>query len=184
VTRTRERKSAEERREQILAAAMAEFAEHGLDGATTQEIARRVEVSQPYVFHLFGSKKQLFVATVERCFEETRAMFVEAMAGKTGEEALHAMGTAYVEELRRNPRKLRAQMQSYVACSDPEICVVVRRGFGGLVRLVEDVSGLPPERVAACFAKGMLLNVVASMGVLDADEPWAARLLDGLQRFE
>jgi AcrR family transcriptional regulator len=180
---TRTRKSAEERREQILAAAMIEFAERGLDGATTQEIARRVEVSQPYVFHLFGSKKQLFVATVERCFEETQAMFAAAAAGREGEEALAAMGQAYVEELRRNPRRLRAQMQAYVACSDAEVCAVVRRGFGRLVHFAEKVSGLPPEHVTAFFAKGMLLNVAASMGVLDAEEPWAARLLEGLDRM-
>ncbi len=37
---------------------------------------------------------------------------------------------------------LRAQMQAYAACEDPEICAVVRNGFGDLVSYVERVSGV------------------------------------------
>src|SRR2546430_8464212 len=47
---TTERKSAEERREEILRAALVEFAERGLHGASTEEIAKRAGISQPYVF--------------------------------------------------------------------------------------------------------------------------------------
>src|SRR5438874_564684 len=82
------RKSAEERREEILEAAMIEFAEKGLYGTSTDDIARRVGVSQPYLFRLYGTKKELFVAAVERCFENTLAMMRAAAGGKVGEEAL------------------------------------------------------------------------------------------------
>ena len=51
-----ERKTAEERREEIIEAAFAEFAEHGLHGTSTDAIARRVGVSQPYLFRLFGGR--------------------------------------------------------------------------------------------------------------------------------
>ncbi len=60
-----ERKSAEERRDEILNAAMLEFAERGL-GASTDEIARVAGISQPYVFRLFGTKKELLKAVVAR----------------------------------------------------------------------------------------------------------------------
>ena len=50
-----------------------------------------------------------------------------------------------------------------------------------LVAYAERVSGLPPEAVGRFFATGMLLNVIASMGLQDLEEPWAARLVGGLK---
>src|SRR3569623_174306 len=81
--------------------------------------------------------------------------------------ALQAFGGRYREQLLSDRTYLRAQMQSYAACDDEEICAVVRDGFGDLVAYVERVSGLPPEDVAAFFARGMLLNVLASMNLGD-----------------
>jgi AcrR family transcriptional regulator len=172
------RMSAAERREQILAAALEEFARAGLDGTSTEDIARRAGISQPYLFRLFGTKKELFIAMVERCMADTLTTFVDAAAGTRGVEALHAMGRAYVDLLGDRTRLL-AQLQSYAACDDPEICAVVRRGYGELVEYVERVSGEPPECVSAFFAKGMLLNVITAMSLTDAAEPWAVRLLEG-----
>jgi AcrR family transcriptional regulator len=174
-----ERKTAAERREQILEAALAEFAAHGLVGGSTEAIARAVGISQPYVFRLFGTKKELFMASIERCMRGTLDMFSTASAGLKGEEALHAIGEAYTERLATDPTYLHAQMQAYAASDDPQIRGVVRTGYGELVEYVERVSGLPPDRVSHFFAKGMLLNVVASMDLLGADEGWAQRLIDG-----
>jgi AcrR family transcriptional regulator len=103
-----ERKSADERRDEILDAAMVEFAERGLHGGSTEEIAKRAGISQPYVFRLFGSKKDLFKAAVARCLRETLETFQRAAEGKRGEEALHAMGEAYMQLLADRSR-LRAQ---------------------------------------------------------------------------
>ena len=175
-----ERKSRGERRDEILDAAMQVFAERGYYGASTEEIARRAGISQPYVFRLFGTKKELFRVVVARCFRETLEMFQRAAEGRRGAAALEAMGQAYVAELASNPVKLRGQMQAYAACDDPELREVVRQGYGDLVAYVERVSGLPPAEVMQFFAKGMLLNVFASMGQIgEASEPWAARLLQG-----
>jgi AcrR family transcriptional regulator len=173
-----ERKTAEERREQVLEAAMAEFARHGLEGGSTEAIARAVGISQPYVFRLFGTKKQLFIATIERCMQGTLEMMRTAAAGLKGQAVLDAIGEAYSQRL-ANPTYLHAQMQSYAACHDPEIREVVRRGYGELVEYVERASGLPAERVSHGFAKAMLLNVVAAMDLLRAEEGWAKRLIEG-----
>ena len=177
-----ERKSAEERREEILEAALVEFAAHGLYGGSTEAIARAVGISQPYVFRLFGTKKELFTATIERCMRGTLEMMQSAAAGLTGEDALHAIGEAYGERLRTDPTYLHSQMQAYAACDDPAIRTVVRNGYRELVDYVERVSGLPPERVSHFFAKGMLLNVIASMDLLGADEGWAQRLIEGCRQ--
>ena len=171
------RKSAEERREDVLEAAREVFAEHGLSGASTDEIARRAGISQPYLFRLFRTKKELFLATVERCHSETRETFERAAEGKTGEQALKAMGQAYRELIRSNPNRLRAQMQTFAACEDPDVRRVARRGFGELVAVVERASGADAETVSRFFAKGMLINAVVSMGLQDSDSGWARTLM-------
>jgi AcrR family transcriptional regulator len=173
------RLTATERKDDLLDAAMIEFAEHGYEGTSTEDIARRAGISQPYLFRLFGTKKELFKASVARCFRETLEMFQRAAEGTRGEEALKAMGDAYMDVLVNDRVRLRSQMQAYAACDDPEICEVVRNGYGDLVAYVERVSGLPPEAIATFFAKGMLLNVLASMQVMDEPEPWTQLLLEG-----
>src|SRR3954454_10912908 len=159
------RKSQAERREENLDAALAEFAEHGYNGGSTEGIARRAGISQPYVFRLFGTKQELFKAVVARCFREALDLFQRAAEGRRGEEALEAMGNAYVERLLVDRTRLLLQMQAYAACDDEEIREVVRQGYGDLVAYVERVSGLEAKAVSAFFAQGMLLNVFASMGL-------------------
>ena len=163
----------------MLDAALEEFAAAGFEGTSTEDIARRAGISQPYLFRLFGTKKELYIATVARCFRETLEMFQRAAEGLRGEEALHAIGEAYRDQLERDRTALRAQMQAYAACDDPEICEAVRNGFGDLVTYVERVSDADPSRVASFFAGGMLMNVLASMGLQQPTEPWAQRLLEG-----
>ena len=177
-----ERKSKDARREEILDAALLEFAEGGLHGASTEDIARRAGISQPYVFRLFGTKKELFRAVVARCFRETLEMFQRAAEGLRGPEALDAIGNAYVAQLQAEPIRLRIQMQAYAACHDPEIREVVRAGFGDLVAYADRVSGQPAEEISRFFAMGMLLNVFASMEQIgEGAEPWAVRLLEACQ---
>jgi len=170
------RKTAEQRREEILVAAMEEFAEDGLHGTSTDTIAEKAGVSQPYLFRLFGTKKELYLESVRRCLRQTLEVFQEAAAGKSGEDALEAIGAAYGVLLRDRTR-LQAQMQAYAACGDEDVREVVRSGYGELVEFVERVSGAEPARIRDFFAFGMLLNVFASMDLLDQQAPWAKKLL-------
>ena len=176
-----ERKTAEERRTAVLDAALTEFGDHGFEGASTDVIARAAGISQPYLFRLFGTKKELFIAADELCFEETYTRFERAARGLEGDEALEAMGRAYKAMISEDPRRLKMQMQAYAACDDRDIAAAVRRGFGQLVDLVES-KGAEPERAVSFFAAGMLINVMASMGVLGGEEPWAARLMAALMK--
>src|SRR5439155_20721176 len=169
---THERKSAEERREEILEAAVVEFAERGLHGASTEEIAKRAGISQPYIFRLFGSKKDLYKASVARCFRETLETFQRAAEGKRGEEALQAIGHAYMNQLEVDRVRLRAQMQAYAACDDPEIREAARAGYGDLVAYVRRGSDADWETLWHFFATGMLLNVLVPMQIHEEPERW------------
>jgi AcrR family transcriptional regulator len=174
---TTSRKSAEERRVDVLEAAREVFAEHGLSGASTDEIARRAGISQPYLFRLFGTKKELYLETVRRCLSQTLELFVQAADGLHGEEAMNAIGQAY-RGLLADRVRLRGQMQAYSDCDDDDVREVVRDGFGRLVEYVERVSGAEPEQIRDFFAFGMLLNVFASMDLLDHPAPWAKEILE------
>lgn len=177
---TTTRHTAEERREAVLEAANVEFAMLGYHGASTDAIARRAGISQPYLFRLFGSKKDLYVACVSRCMRETLERFQRAAEGLRGQEALDAMGMAYSEQLESDQIMLRAQLHSYAAASgDPEIAAAVRDGWGDLYTYVERVSGLPPTAIARFFAKGMLINLFAATGIGALDEDWARRFAQG-----
>jgi AcrR family transcriptional regulator len=178
---TAQRLSAAERKDEILEAAMVEFAERGLHGTSTEDIARRAGISQPYLFRLFRTKKELYKATVRRCMTATLDLMQTAAAGLSGEAALQAIGKAYMERL-RDPMYLRAQMQAYAACDDPDICEIVRQGYGALVDFAAGVSGADELQLSRFFGQGMLLNVLASMQVLDAQEPWAQTLLEGCRK--
>src|SRR5580693_3559652 len=100
------RKSRDVRRDEIIEAATIEFADRGLAGASTEDIARRAGISQPYVFRLFGTKKDLFKAVVSRCFCETLELFQRAAEGLRGAEALEAIGQAYIARLVEEPVRL------------------------------------------------------------------------------
>jgi len=174
---TTTRMSAADRRDTVLDAALVEFAGLGYAGTSTEDIARRAGISQPYLFRLFGTKKELYIASVTRCFRETLELFQRSAEGLRGEEALHAIGSAYQEQLLSNRTWLRAQMQAYAATEDDEIRAVVRAGFGDLVAYVRRVSGADGSQIWQFFATGMLLNVLASMHVTDQPEPWMTQLL-------
>ena len=69
------RQTADERREAVLKAAAREFARKGLHGASTDAIAKDAGISQPYLFRLFGTKKELYLATTSQAMEETYLTF-------------------------------------------------------------------------------------------------------------
>jgi AcrR family transcriptional regulator len=173
------RQTAEERRQAVLDAATHEFAVKGYHGASTEDIARAAGISQPYLFRLFGTKKKLFAEACRRCMRAVHVAMAEAAAGKSGQEALDAMGAAYIELLAANPRLLTLQMHMYAASDEPEIREVARDGFGELVRSVELTSGESGASVTRFFAQGMLINVIAAIGVRDAGIDWADQLMQG-----
>src|SRR5690348_15387093 len=126
------RRSAAERREEILAIAVRHFAEGGYHGTSTEAIAREAGISQPYLFRLFRTKRELFLACADRCYANVGAVFAGAVAGDTPEERRQSMGQAYVERLLADRHMLLFQLQGYAAAGEPAIREAMRRGFSGL----------------------------------------------------
>ena len=103
---------------------MHEFAHGGLHGTPVERIAHRVGVAQPYVFSLFRNKRELFLAAVERCFDQTSEVFDRAAAGSTqgarrpSARSLDAWGGHTWALLQSDRDALLLQHQAYAACGD------------------------------------------------------------------
>ncbi|HEX3452638.1 MAG TPA: helix-turn-helix domain-containing protein [Solirubrobacteraceae bacterium] len=171
---TRRRVPAAERREELIAAAVHEFAHGGLHGTPVERIARRVGVAQPYVFSLFESKRDLFLAALERGFERVAdafragaAAYADGRAPDGCNDALEAMGHAYKALLISDRDYLMLQHQSYAACDDDVVRTCVRRRYAELAALAGELSGADAERLDGFFRHGMALNVAAALGVDD-----------------
>jgi AcrR family transcriptional regulator len=173
------RKSAEVRREEILAVAIQHFAAGGYHGTSTEGIAREAGISQPYLFRLFRTKRELFVACVDRSNAKILEVFRRVAAEAEPEERLHLMGKAYVEELLPDRHAILMQMQGYVATTDPEIQAHVRGCFRNIVAEVTELSGAEPVEVWNFFSHGMLLNVTAALDLssITGEDAWAAAFM-------
>jgi AcrR family transcriptional regulator len=67
-------RDAEATRDEILLAALQEFADKGLHGARVEEIAARTATSKHMIYYYFGSKDGLYAASLERAYAEFRAV--------------------------------------------------------------------------------------------------------------
>ena len=169
------RRSAAERRGEIIEIAIEHFALKGYNGTSTDVVAREAGISQPYLFRLFHTKRELFLACHEVMHARIAESFAEAARGLPPEERVPAMGKAY-SDLLADRTSLLFQMQSYAASSDPEIQARVRERYADLVRQVGEATGAEPDELWSFFANGMLLNVIAALNleVLAPSEEWAA----------
>lgn len=184
----RRRVPAAERRDALIEAAVHHFAHGGLHGTKVSAIAADVGVAQPYVFSLFPTKRDLFLAAVDRCFEKVSALFEQAAAefDKNGpqepeEDKLNAIGRAYMGSIANDPDRLLLQLQAYAACGDDAgIQTAVRRNYARLVELARELSGMDDERLDGFFQMGMWCNVAAALGIEDfkAGSGWVEQSLD------
>ena len=166
----RSRFSADERREQVMAAAVREFGEQGYQAASTAAIARRAGISQPYIYALFPSKQDLFIAVHDQVIDGILRAFTDAAAlGASVDEKLDRMGEVY-PNLIADRFGLLFQLQTY-ATGDPVIQAHTARAYRHLYDSVIRISGAPAARVSLFFACGMLANVTTALGLQEICAP-------------
>lgn len=158
------RTSSEERREQLIEAAVKEFAATGYHATSTTAIAKRAGISQPYVYALFPNKRELFLAANLHVVGRIRGAFAEAARGlPTPDERLHAMGQTYIQLLEHREEIMFQHQANAAAGSDASLREPVRREFMRLFQDVRRLSGAPEDEVWHFMANGMMLNVVAAL---------------------
>jgi AcrR family transcriptional regulator len=159
------RRSADERREQVVDAAIAAFAAAGYHGTSTTDIARRAGISQPYIYALFRNKHELFLAAYRAVAERIRARLVAAADGAGGpEERMRAMGEAYLGMI-GNSAEVLCQLQAYAAAGEPALREPVRAEFLRVFESVRETAGVSREEASFFFAGGIFLAIASALGV-------------------
>lgn len=111
---------------------------------------------------MFGTKKGLYLAAIERCFDRVAETFRAAAADAPEGERLPAMGHAYTVLL-ADRDILQFQLQAYAASGDPEVKAVVARRYAELFDLVQELAGVAPDHARAFMATGMLCNLAVML---------------------
>ncbi|ADB49403.1 TetR/AcrR family transcriptional regulator [Conexibacter woesei] len=177
---SRQLSTAAERREALIEAAAVAFAERGFHGTPTTAIAKAAGISQAYLFRLFPTKEELYVAAVERCYERLRAAMRAGAerARADGVDPLDGMGLAYVE-LTQDRTTLQSTLQAFAAAAGDEGVIrdAARRGYAEMWELVRRLSGADDEELRSFFAHGMLITVLAGMDAPAVDAAWVRSLL-------
>jgi AcrR family transcriptional regulator len=158
---TQTRLSAEERREAILQAAIHEFAILGLHGTSTDAIATRVGISQPYIFKIFGTKKDLFIAAMERVYDLTLMAFQQGLQQNRA-EPLSGMGEAF-KTLIDDKDEMSFILQCMATVDDPDVQRVARRRFRELYDFVREHGQVDDVEVQKFLGHGFYLTFVKSI---------------------
>ena len=142
VKRTRLR--GEERRALILRSAKRVFARSTYAEASTGELARESEVTEPMLYKHFGSKKGLFLAVLNESAMQFRATLQERISRRAEKDVLDALEhliADYRAAINADPETQRILFQAVTESGDPDIARCVnghnRTMYGVIRQLVE-----------------------------------------------
>lgn len=182
-TGTGARSTAEQQRERITTHALAVFARNGYHATPVTDVATAAGVSPAYVFRLFPGKTGLFVAAVDRCYQQVAATFrtaAEQCPSTDPGDLLQALSDAYVDLIAdRDLIMVQAHAQS--ACDVPEVRDAVLRGIELVVRTATTETGALPGAVQQFLAYGQLCHLIVQTGLSTVDGSWAETVTAGMR---
>ncbi|WHT21533.1 TetR/AcrR family transcriptional regulator [Crossiella sp. CA-258035] len=170
----------------MLRTAVGAFAAKGYYGTTTTEVAKLAGISQAYIYRLFPNKEALFVAVVERCFNQIREALTRgatATQASAPEVVLSALGAAYARLVTDRDLLLVQLHAQAAAASDETVRAAVQAGYAQLVEYVRSVSNGTDHQVQHFFSRGALCHLVVAMGAEGVDAPWANTLSEGIRHY-
>ena len=173
---TATRSTANERREDVVAAAFAAFADTGLDGTRRRTSRARRDLAAvplPALRH----QEAALPGCCRALLRPDRGGLSRGSRGRVARRGEAPDGRCYFEMI-HDRQKLRMQMQAYALAT-------TRTSGGSSSRALlacPRTSRARPDserRTGAFPGPGMLLIVMASMDVLESSEPWAATIREG-----
>ena len=177
--------TSEARRETVITSALTVFARAGYLGTPVSAVAEHAQISTAYVFKLFPSKEDLFVAALERCFSLIQVALedgAKTAPNQSPEVVLNAMGAAYAA-LIADRSLLMLQVHAQSAATVPEIAAALRDGLALIVTFVKARSQAPDVAVQQFVAYGQLCHLITVAGLDDDAADWARTLTNGIQHF-
>lgn len=164
---------AAQRREQLLDTAVSLFANRGYSGATTSELAKAAGVTEPIIYRHFKSKKDLFIAVIERTSELTMDAWERHLrSAKDSAQRLRRLLSANPMITDRGRGIYRAIVQAMTEIDDPEILAALQYHVERLHRFVtaEVVHAQQEGQVSRAFSPEItawtLLHLGLGFGVL------------------
>jgi TetR/AcrR family transcriptional regulator len=131
-----------ERRDRILDAASAVFAERGFEGARVDDIAARAGVNKAMLYYHVGDKTALYSAVLLRNFSRVRVALDEALASRgTARQRLEAVITALTRMVQRHPdhpRMMLREIASGAATLEPEVLAAMLEVVGVVRALIAE----------------------------------------------
>ena len=152
----------EDRKEQILDKAVEIFAEWGYYKTTTAQVAKAVGVTQPYIFHFFQNKEELFKAVIDKAVQRLFEAF--SVVESPGDHLVDMMGLAFNDLMQSHRNEILMVMQAYTI-SEPEIRNHVKEKFQMLHESISTIferGGVSNAEVAASQFIGMGLMITIS----------------------
>ncbi|MCW2693886.1 MAG: transcriptional regulator, TetR family [Mycobacterium sp.] len=153
----------EKRRREILEAAAEVFFQRGFDRGTTKEVAARVGLTQPAIYHYVGSKQDLMIEIARQVDADFSAAIAEALASGTDPVTqLRGVVYSFMRALSRNRRSFAVYWKEYRAIP-PEVARSVtahQRTFieqvSRLVTQVQELGVLPADQPTEIVTQGIL----------------------------
>jgi AcrR family transcriptional regulator len=97
-----------ERRGRIVASALRLFSDHAYDSVQMDDVAREAGVAKPTLYRYFGSKEELFLASLEEALGELERAVEQAACGEDPRVALRAALACVLESLGQCAAAIRA----------------------------------------------------------------------------
>ncbi|GAB3282893.1 TetR/AcrR family transcriptional regulator [Sinomonas notoginsengisoli] len=137
----------DERRAQLLAAALEVFAANGFHGAAMDEIAETAQVSKPVLYQHFPSKRDLYIALLDSHLAALTDLMRSALASTTdNRERVNAVIRAYFDFIAADHQAHRLVFQSDLV-NDPEVASrleTFNRGFSeAIAEVIASDTRLP-----------------------------------------
>lgn len=161
------------RREQLLDTALNLFSLYGYAGATTAQIARESGVTEPIIYRHFKSKRDLFIALIDRTGQETIRLWNEAIGGaKDPAHKLRKLIGTNPLVASRGRGAYRVIVQAMTEVEDPEIRHALHQHIEKLhefvTRVVKDAqaSGMVSSRFSPALTAWALIHIGLGYGVL------------------
>jgi len=170
--------TADLRREAMIASAVTVFAQTGYYGTTVADVAADAGISPAYVFRLFPSKEELFLAAVERCYARIvdAVMAISGVSESRGSAVvLDEIGSMYAG-LIGDKALLMLQVQAQSVSNLPAVREAVHRGLKTVVEAIFERSGAAPAEVQQMMAYGLLCHLIVTAGLTEVDADWARTL--------
>ena len=174
--------TADLRKETVINSAMTLFAKTGYFGTTVADVAKGAGISSAYVFRLFPSKEELFLAALDRCYT-TIVNSVMAIAGvsqtRDSQAVLDAIGAMYAQ-LIGDSTLIMLQVQAQCVATIPTIRTAVHQGLKMAVEAIAQRSEADPAEIQRMMAYGQLCHLIVVAGLHKVDAKWANTLTQGM----